>query len=73
MIALKCPDIEVVVLDINETRINAWNSDNVSESPLAYRDWHAAFASGCGPGGLGLGVGWVCCGPMARFPTRCCG
>ena len=26
MIALKCPDIEVVVLDINEARIAAWNS-----------------------------------------------
>ena len=27
MIALKCPDIEVVVVDINEERIAAWNSD----------------------------------------------
>lgn len=27
MIAHKCPDIEVVVLDINESRIAAWNSD----------------------------------------------
>eukprot|EP00889_Picochlorum_renovo_P008970 jgi/Picre1/36000/NNA_003457.t1 len=26
MIALKCPEIEVVVLDINEARIAAWNS-----------------------------------------------
>ncbi len=29
MIALKCPDIEVVVVDINEARINAWNSDDL--------------------------------------------
>jgi len=29
MIALKCPHIEVVVLDINEERINAWNSDTL--------------------------------------------
>eukprot|EP00201_Polytomella_parva_P021072 CAMPEP_0175050062 /NCGR_PEP_ID=MMETSP0052_2-20121109/7064_1 /TAXON_ID=51329 ORGANISM="Polytomella parva, Strain SAG 63-3" /NCGR_SAMPLE_ID=MMETSP0052_2 /ASSEMBLY_ACC=CAM_ASM_000194 /LENGTH=460 /DNA_ID=CAMNT_0016314251 /DNA_START=64 /DNA_END=1446 /DNA_ORIENTATION=+ len=27
VVALKCPDIEVVVLDINEERIAAWNSD----------------------------------------------
>lgn len=29
MIALKCPMIEVVVLDINQARIDAWNSDNL--------------------------------------------
>eukprot|EP00798_Chlamydomonas_sp_ICE-L_P007612 gene7612-767_t len=29
MIALKCPDIEVVVVDINEARIAAWNSDHL--------------------------------------------
>lgn len=29
MIAMKCPDIEVVVLDINEERIKAWNSDEL--------------------------------------------
>ena len=29
MIALKCPDIEVVVVDINEARIAAWNSPNL--------------------------------------------
>ena len=27
MIAYKCPDIQVVVVDINEARIAAWNSD----------------------------------------------
>jgi len=29
MIALNCPDIEVAVLDINESRIAAWNSDKL--------------------------------------------
>ena len=29
MIALNCPEIEVAVLDINETRIAAWNSDKL--------------------------------------------
>lgn len=28
-IALKCPQIEVVVVDINEQRIAAWNSDKL--------------------------------------------
>lgn len=29
MIAKQCPDIEVTVVDINEARINAWNSDEL--------------------------------------------
>ncbi|KAG2493896.1 hypothetical protein HYH03_007833 [Edaphochlamys debaryana] len=29
MMALKCPEIEVVVVDINEERIKAWNSDKL--------------------------------------------
>lgn len=29
MIAYKCPDITVTVADINESRINAWNSDEL--------------------------------------------
>ena len=29
MIALKCPDRRVTVVDINEARIRAWNSDNL--------------------------------------------
>lgn len=29
LMALKCPDIEVVVIDINEARIKAWNSDEL--------------------------------------------
>ena len=28
-IAYKCPHIEVVVLDINQDRIDAWNSDTL--------------------------------------------
>lgn len=29
MMALKCPEIEVVVVDINEARINAWMTDDL--------------------------------------------
>ena len=29
MIANKCPDIEVHVVDINQHRIDAWNSDSL--------------------------------------------
>ncbi|KXZ53779.1 hypothetical protein GPECTOR_6g697 [Gonium pectorale] len=29
MVALKCPEIEVVVVDLNEERIAAWNSDKL--------------------------------------------
>ena len=29
MIAKQCPDIEVRVVDINEARIAAWNSDEL--------------------------------------------
>ena len=29
MIAKQCPDIEVNVVDINESRIAAWNSDSL--------------------------------------------
>lgn len=29
MIARKCPHIEVVVLDLNKSRVDAWNSDNL--------------------------------------------
>ncbi|GMH37754.1 hypothetical protein BSKO_05627 [Bryopsis sp. KO-2023] len=29
LMALKCPEIEVVVVDINEARIKAWNSDEL--------------------------------------------
>lgn len=29
MIALKCPEIEVTVVDLNQQRIDAWNSDSL--------------------------------------------
>lgn len=29
MIAYKCPHIKVVVVDINQARIDAWNSDTL--------------------------------------------
>ena len=28
-IAMKCPELEVAVVDINESRIKAWNSDTL--------------------------------------------
>ena len=37
MIAYKCPDIQVVVVDINAARIAAWNSDVSSVSHIMYR------------------------------------
>ena len=38
MIAHKCPDIEVVVVDINEARIAAWNSDKLPIYELGLED-----------------------------------
>ena len=29
MIALKCPEIKVTIVDINQSRINAWNSEHL--------------------------------------------
>ena len=34
VIAKKCPDIEVEVVDINEARINAWNDTNLDNLPI---------------------------------------
>lgn len=34
MIAAKCPDIKVHVVDINESRIAAWNDKNVNNIPI---------------------------------------
>ena len=34
VIALNCPDIVINVIDINEERINAWNSQNLSDLPV---------------------------------------
>ena len=38
MIAHKCPDITVVVVDINEPRIAAWNSDKLPIYELGLED-----------------------------------
>ena len=37
MIAYKCPDIQVVVVDINAARIAAWNSDVSTVPNIIYR------------------------------------
>jgi UDPglucose 6-dehydrogenase len=34
VIAQKCPHIKVTVVDVHESRINAWNSSNVDELPI---------------------------------------
>ena len=34
VIALKCPNIKVTVVDINETRIAAWNDENLNNLPI---------------------------------------
>ncbi len=34
VIAQKCPNIKVTVVDVNENRINAWNSSNEEELPI---------------------------------------
>jgi len=34
VIAQKNPDIKVTVVDINEDRINAWNSEDLSSLPI---------------------------------------
>ena len=34
VIALKCPDIKVSVVDINHSRIDSWNDDNLDNLPI---------------------------------------
>ena len=34
VIALKCPNINVTVVDINKDRIDAWNSEDLSKLPV---------------------------------------
>ena len=34
VIADRCPDIQVTVVDLNETRINAWNSNDLTQLPI---------------------------------------
>ena len=34
VIALKCPDIKVTVVDLNQDRIAAWNDENLDNLPI---------------------------------------
>ena len=34
VIALKCPDIKVTVVDLNQERIAAWNDENLDNLPI---------------------------------------
>ena len=34
VIAQKCPDIKVTIVDLNESRIAAWNDDNLDNLPI---------------------------------------
>ena len=34
VIAQKCPEIEVTVVDLNQERIDAWNGDDLSKLPV---------------------------------------
>ena len=34
VMALKCPDIQINVVDINKDRINNWNDKNLSKLPV---------------------------------------
>ncbi len=34
VIALKCPELNVTVVDINKERINAWNNEDFSKLPV---------------------------------------
>ena len=34
VIAQKCPHIKVTIVDVNESRISAWNSANFDELPI---------------------------------------
>lgn len=34
VIALKCPDVNVTVVDINQSRIDAWNDENLDKLPV---------------------------------------
>ena len=34
VIAQKCPDIKVIVVDINQDRIDAWNHEDLSQIPV---------------------------------------
>jgi len=34
VIALKCPDIKVTVVDLNKQRIDAWNDEDLGKLPI---------------------------------------
>jgi UDPglucose 6-dehydrogenase len=34
VIAEKCPDIQVTIVDINPDRINSWNDENLDNLPI---------------------------------------
>lgn len=40
VIASMCPEVTVTVVDVNETRIKAWNSDTL---PIYEVTWHHSF------------------------------
>ena len=39
VLALKCPDIRVVVVDANAARIDAWNQEDLAQLQSMSRDW----------------------------------
>lgn len=43
VIAQMCPNITVTVVDVNEARINAWNSDTLPIYEVKSPPWHPSF------------------------------
>ena len=39
VIADRCPQIQVTVVDINQTRIDAWNDADLSRLPVMSQAW----------------------------------
>jgi UDPglucose 6-dehydrogenase len=48
VIALKCPNIKVTVVDLNEERINAWNNEDLSKLPIYEPDLDKVIAEARG-------------------------
>ena len=48
VIALKCPNIKVTVVDLNEERINAWNNEDLSKLPIYEPDLDKVVAEARG-------------------------
>ena len=63
MIAYKCPDIQVVVVDINAARIAAWNSEVKLPTGSTIREW------GCSAYGAGYPNHTMCHLPLSTFGT----